>query len=441
MKHFYGVRVVGLWLLLLGLSACSDTSNATAKERRNEHLPNSVDVGNLASSAFLPNGGSLSGLSGEEDTNDLYPTNIPLGATNLEISITGGTGDADLYVYVGTLPDNLENYDCHDGVNGNEETCYFPEPEPGKYFILLNSYEAYRDVTLNISYTSGNDPTRFNITLAFGPEVSPYYKRVFRDAAERWENVIAADITDTPVTKAANACGRGDPALNNEVIDDVLIYVTVLPIDGVGKTLAQGGPCFTRNANSPTAFGTFFIDKSDADFPYGITNFDGVIQHEIGHVLGIGTLWPQKKVVNFTQDTSNKGQCGSAARYVGRQSVKVWNELLGGSGNVPVEDDGGVGTACAHWEESVFDSELMTGFIEKVGNLPLTQLTIASLADIGYTVNFNAADSYELPERSQPTNLGSSKVQSVARQSHADLLFPMGTLDKNGNFAPFSNND
>lgn len=70
---------------------------------------------------------------------------------------------------------------------------------------------------------------------------------------------------------------------------------------------------------------------------------------------------------------------------------------IGGVGNVPLETTGGDGTRDSHWAESVFDRQVMTGFIEQTGTfMPLTRITIASMADLGYTVDLTAADSFSL---------------------------------------------
>ena len=58
---------------------------------------------------------------------------------------------------------------------------------------------------------------------------------------------------------------------------------------------------------------------------------------------------------------------------------------------------GGAGTEDAHWRESVFDREIMTGFTEAVGiDQPLSRVSIAAMADLGYEVDLAAADSYSL---------------------------------------------
>src|SRR5206468_3538723 len=53
----------------------------------------------------------------------------------------------------------------------------------------------------------------------------------------------------------------------------------------------------------------------------------------------------------------------------------------------------GTGTVNSHWREPTFVNELMTGYINNGPN-PASVVTIASLEDLGYTVNYGAADAY-----------------------------------------------
>jgi leishmanolysin len=72
---------------------------------------------------------------------------------------------------------------------------------------------------------------------------------------------------------------------------------------------------------------------------------------------------------------------------------------LGGGGlqPVPVENTGGPGTRDGHWRESVFRTELMTGFVGQMGN-PLSRVTVASFGDLGYQVDRDAAEEFDLPD-------------------------------------------
>lgn len=68
----------------------------------------------------------------------------------------------------------------------------------------------------------------------------------------------------------------------------------------------------------------------------------------------------------------------------------------GAAGTVPLEDTGAPGTRDNHWRESVFGAELMTGYLNDGVN-PLSRLSVASLADLGYQVDVTQADAYSAP--------------------------------------------
>ncbi len=80
-----------------------------------------------------------------------YSVTVPTGAKNLKIQISGGTGDADLYVKLGQTP-TLASYDCRPYQIGNYEACDFTNPAAGTYYIMLYGYTAFSGVTLAASY-------------------------------------------------------------------------------------------------------------------------------------------------------------------------------------------------------------------------------------------------------------------------------------------------
>jgi len=69
-----------------------------------------------------------------------------------------------------------------------------------------------------------------------------------------------------------------------------------------------------------------------------------------------------------------------------------YQKLSGCKTPVPVEYDGGDGTACGHWDEDCLIDELMTGYA--TGTLPLSRITVGGLEDLGYQVNYAAADPF-----------------------------------------------
>jgi len=115
----------------------------------------------------LQNGVPVSGLSGAQGSERRYTLNVPAGATDLVISISGGSGDADLYVRRGTEP-TTSAYDCRPYLNGNNETCTFASPQAGTYHIMVRGYSSYANVTLQGSFTAAPTAPCTNCTKYSG---------------------------------------------------------------------------------------------------------------------------------------------------------------------------------------------------------------------------------------------------------------------------------
>jgi hypothetical protein len=121
-----------------------------------------------------------------------------------------------------------------------------------------------------------------------------------------------------------------------------------------------------------------------------------VILHEMGHVLGIGTLWSH---LGLLQNPSTAA-APLDTYFTGAGAIAGFNAIGGntytGGQKVPVENTGGPGTMNGHWRESVLQNELMTGFLNSNVANPLSVLTARSLADLGYAVDPAAADPFFL---------------------------------------------
>ena len=117
----------------------------------------------------LANGVPVTGLSGSTGATVFYTMDVPAGASNLSFAISGGSGDADLYVRFGSDP-TTSSYDCRPYLNGNNETCSFATPQAGTYHVMLRAYSTYSGVSLVGSYTEGggggggNEPSFFENT-------------------------------------------------------------------------------------------------------------------------------------------------------------------------------------------------------------------------------------------------------------------------------------
>jgi Zn-dependent metalloprotease len=82
-----------------------------------------------------------------------YTLAVPSGASNLSFTMSGGTGDADMYVKFGSAPTDT-SYDCRPYKSGNAETCSFATPSVGTYYVRLKAYSAFSGVSLLADYST-----------------------------------------------------------------------------------------------------------------------------------------------------------------------------------------------------------------------------------------------------------------------------------------------
>jgi len=99
----------------------------------------------------LANGVAKTGLSASSADSLLFTMDVPANATSLTFTITGGTGDADLYVKFGSEPTST-SFDCRPYITGNEETCTIRSVEAGTYYVKLDAYTNFSGVSLTGSF-------------------------------------------------------------------------------------------------------------------------------------------------------------------------------------------------------------------------------------------------------------------------------------------------
>ena len=243
----------------------------------------------------------------------------------------------------------------------------------------FETYVAKADAAIALAVAGTTSP--FTIEVRFLGGLTESQKQAFKSAADRWSTMIVGDLPSVMV--------------DGEVVDDVLILAQGKPIDGVGTILGQAGPIALRPANAGAAAflpakGVMSFDTADLARMEQDGTLHDVITHEMGHVLGIGTIWTDKDFLDDV-DPSNP-------TFVGLAAAREYGILRGSNQStpVPVENTGGAGTRGSHWRETVFRDELMSGFIGQAGN-PISRVTVGSLEDLGYVVDLQAAEPYELP--------------------------------------------
>jgi hypothetical protein len=283
-----------------------------------------------------------------------------------------------------------------------------PDAEPS----LASSLPVLGSAKADLALTGGS----FTIRLRFVSSATDRQRQVFRASAERWQRIIVRDVPSVTGVIPRNFCGDfGTPRFSG-TIDDILVDVLLTPIDGPGNVLGAAGPCAIRFADDLPAYGLMFFDSDDLDFLDEFGLLDEVIVHEMGHVLGFGALWTFNRNLVLNAGTRNP-------RFAGADAVRFWHRRLLGVGRVPLEQDGGPGTAESHWDEETFGHELMTGFLG-LGANPLSNLTAHSMRDLGYGVRLEG-DPYRRPT-AEVTTLRSQGLD-LARMER--LILPKGAIE------------
>jgi hypothetical protein len=292
-------------------------------------------------------------------------------SSTVSIAFTNAPGNLQLALYnsAGTLISTSAG-------TGNSETLSLNGLAAGTYYVDVYGASGATNPNYTLTVTPPTTTTPpasgFQITLNM-TGLTASQQAIFQQAAARWSQVITGDLP--------NATYRG------QTVDDLLINASATSIDGVNGILGQAGPDAFRAGTDLPYHGVMEFDSADLASMERSGLLFSVVLHEMGHILGIGTIWEDLGLLS--------GAGTSNPIFTGAQATAAYNQIFGTSARgVPVENTGGAGTADSHWRETILTNELMTGWAGPGTNLPLSRITVASLADLGYTVNFAAADSY-----------------------------------------------
>jgi len=338
-------------------------------EIASDDYPWSMDTQGRVSINSDPTVGKIE-ISGDKD---VFKLNLVSGTKyTFELSSMSSDGLNDPYLILLDASFNELESDDDGGGSRNARITY----EAGKTGIY---YLGAKDRANGIggyslsaqSEISTQTDSEFNITIIF--EGDERYQRFFDAAAARWQEIITGDLPDT--------VARG-----NE-IDDLLIYASVIEIDGAYGILGWARPEEWRanNAGGLTSIGMMQFDTADLEMMEAKGTLGDVILHEMGHIFGFPAFIDR---FGLAEDYE----------YKGVNALRAYRELTGNSTleYIPLADGSTQIRPGSHWKESVFNEELMTGFAESMPPMPISIVTIGMLEDLGYSVNYSAADGYSI---------------------------------------------
>jgi hypothetical protein len=132
------------------IAACSAFSNVQTKAAYTTTVTTPPTTPSVIT---LTNGTASAPVTAAIGTNTYYSITVPTGASSLTISTTGGTGDDDFYVSLGTMPQPVSGgYTWKGATAATNESLTLTNPAAGTYNIVLNAYTAISNIQTTGTY-------------------------------------------------------------------------------------------------------------------------------------------------------------------------------------------------------------------------------------------------------------------------------------------------
>lgn len=245
-----------------------------------------------------------------------------------------------------------------------------PDGTPNNVLIKVDQVD---NVTATYVLTGFESQAKepFNIDLEFGEEITASQQSVINAAAQSIEGLIQQGLPSAIV--------------DGKIIDDLNVKLGLRNLDGAGGTLAQTKIDYMRYGTLLPAQSIVQFDKEDfAELERSGSLFN-VVQHELLHALGFGNLWEAKGLVEYAKTPFSQ--------YIGKNALAAFAAAGGTTSFIPLET-GGEGSADLHWNENLFQDEIMTRDLNaQGGDALISSVTLSSLKDLGYAVNAEAISS------------------------------------------------
>ena len=256
------------------------------------------------------------------------------------------------------------------------------------------------------NYTSNGLLFRYTISNSSSYVMTADDYTIIQDSFDKWDSLV-----------------QPNPRFTNGYTIDVSFNISTLGTGILGGAQVLTAYYFGTYTfgNAYTAHGkitmnsTYLNTLKTSIRTDGKSSFYHVMLHEIGHILGIGTYWNMSgsPVIGYLDGSETKYY------YTGEHAVREYKsyipEIQDTIVGLPIEDNGGSGTQNVHPEEGEegtassdnryingyfhpgLDNELMSGWMESYpDSTPLSRITLGFLEDMGFIVNYNQVDDYQI---------------------------------------------
>jgi hypothetical protein len=274
------------------------------------------------------------------------------------------------------------------------------------------------------SFPDAEVNSTYDITWYFSKDFPAEYKPLFATAASRWESIITGDIPSANgIFDLASPECKIPHQSKISSIDDIKIYISLLPAsqsDGLGGYTRRVEPCLDRGKSFLPAIGVMQYDPADLASIFPLltsqkpTEIDIItskatreITRDMGRVLGYGSSWVKKELMQFS-DPDDGTLCGGSVFYIGSNALREYRllattitqtlRLSAGNPDALISKDQCVWS----YSSNFFDYELMGNNRSKLNpGLPdtppaLSKITIGNMQDLGYTVDYSVADPFDV---------------------------------------------